>query len=320
MAFFEEVVPLVPLIIALSIGLGYDVMMGLGMSVLATGLGFASAISNPFTIGVAQELSDLPLFSGAGYRVVIFMTTYVILNAFLGLYGQSIYKKPGPIKTFETKGETGALVFFLTIIGILALLIGLSPFVTIISSYNLPIIAFLFLIAGLGCGLLSKIGLKSTLGLMVKGGVNMLPAVLLILLASGIKHIIQTGMIMDTILYKTSGLIVNSSPFMSVVMIYFLVLFMNFFIGSGSAKAFIVMPIIAPLLDMVGISKQLGVLAFQFGDGFSNILYPTNAVLLIALGLAGVSYGKWFKWIIKLQLILVVLSLMFIGLALAIGY
>jgi len=95
----------------------------------------------------------------------------------------------------------------------------------------------------------------------------------------------------------------NKPKFIAVIVIYILVLVMNFFIGSGSAKAFIIMPIVAPLMDLLGMSRQLSVLAFQLGDGFSNILYPTNAVLLISLGLASVSYGKWFKWIIKLQLL-----------------
>jgi len=317
---FEEVVPLVPLMIALSIALGYDLMMGLGMSVLATGLGFAAAISNPFTIGVAQQLSGVTMFSGAGYRVIIFVCTYIILNIFLSLYGKRIYKAPSTIDQFHVKGEKAAVLFFLVVIGLLGIMIALTPFVPLISSYNLPLIALLFLVAGIGCGLLSKEGIINTLTIMFKGSVNMLPAVILILIASGIKHLIQSGMIMDTILHEVSGLITNNPPFVSVVIVYLLVLFLNFFIGSGSAKAFIVMPIIAPLMDMVGISRQMGILAFQFGDGFSNILYPTNAVLLIALGLAGVSYGKWFKWILKLQLVLVFMSLVFLAIGLLIRY
>jgi len=317
---FEEVVPLVPMMIVLSRAIGYDDMMGLGMSVLAIGLGFAACISNPFTIGVAQEVSGLPMFSGAFYRMFIFIVTYSILIFFLRHYGKKVYKPVMNEVMFDDVISKSALNFLVAVITILFLLIALTPFVPSVASLNLPIIAILFLIAGIGCGMLSKLSLKSTIRLFLKGSLNMLPAVVLILMATGIKHIIQSGHVMDTILYEVSGWIINKPKFIAVIVIYILVLVMNFFIGSGSAKAFIIMPIVAPLMDLLGMSRQLSVLAFQLGDGFSNILYPTNAVLLISLGLASVSYGKWFKWIIKLQLFLVVLSIGFLGVGLLINY
>jgi uncharacterized ion transporter superfamily protein YfcC len=95
---------------------------------------------------------------------------------------------------------------------------------------------------------------------------------------------------------------------------------LNFFIGSGSAKAFILMPILVPTMDLLGLGRQLGILAFQFGDGFSNVLYPTNAVLLIALGLSGVSYGKWLKFILPIQVVLFILSIIWLAIAYQLGY
>lgn len=316
---FEEVIPLVPMMIVLSISLGYDKMMGLGISVLSIGLGFAAAISNPFTLGVAQKLSGIPVFSGALFRVMIFAVTYVLLNMFLRNYGKRIKKAPNEKNTVKDV-KSKALNWFMVMMGLLILLIVMTPFVPAVSSYNLPLVAMIFLLSGLGAGMLSNLKLKGTLKSFSKGSLNMLPAVLLIMLATGIKHIIQSGQIMDTLLYYASGWILRSHPFMALIMVYLLVLCLNFFVGSGSAKAFIVMPIIAPLMDMIGVSRQLGVLAFQFGDGFSNILYPTNAVLLIALGLAGVSYTKWFKWIIKLQVLLTVVSILFLGLGYILDY
>lgn len=316
---FEEVIPLVPMMIVLSISLGYDKMMGLGISVLSIGLGFAAAISNPFTLGVAQKLSGIPVFSGALFRVMIFAVTYVLLNMFLRNYGKRIKKAPNEKNTVKDV-KSKALNWFMVMMGLLILLIVMTPFVPAVSSYNLPLVAMIFLLSGLGAGMLSNLKLKGTLKSFSKGSLNMLPAVLLIMLATGIKHIIQSGQIMDTLLYYASGWILRSHPFMALIMVYLLVLCLNFFVGSGSAKAFIVMPIIAPLMDMIGVSRQLGVLAFQFGDGFSNILYPTNAVLLIALGLAGVSYTKWFKWIIKLQVLLAVVSILFLGLGYILDY
>lgn len=315
---FEEVVPLIPLVILLSKQMGYDVMMGLGMSLLATGFGFAAAVSNPFTIGIAQKLAGLPMFSGFAFRALIFITTYVILNGFLKWYSRRFTDE---YQVLAKKPEKHVALNFLSVcLTILLLLIVISPLVDVISALNLPIIALLFLIAGIGSSLITDRSTKETMTIFRTGLLSVLPAVLLILLATGIKHIIETGQIMDTILYRASILIEQSTDFQAILTVYVLVLMMNFFIGSGSAKAFIIIPLIAPLMDMHGISRQMAVLAFQFGDGFSNILYPTNAILLIGLGLANVSYIKWFKWIIGLQIIMTLLAIGFLALGLVIAY
>lgn len=327
---FEEIIPLIPLIIALSLALGFDVMTGLGMSLLATGFGFSAAVTNPFTIGIAQKIAGIPVFSGIGFRLIIFASTYLIISTLLVRYAKKIEKKPDESiklgkkefgKEEETKKESQKAVYwFLGCTGVMVLLILLSTVIPFLSSLNLPIIGVIFLIAGIGSGLLSSYSLKNVLKLFLKGTVTMLPGVVLILLATGVKHIIQSGMIMDTILYYASGKVLNATPFASVLMVYALVFVLNFFIGSGSAKAFIVIPIIAPLMDMIGVSRQLSILAFQFGDGFSNILYPTNAVLLIGIGLAGISYTKWFKWMLKYQIIVGLFSILFLWIGLKMGY
>ncbi len=317
---FEEVIPLVPLLISLSLALGFDVMTGLGMSLLATGFGFAAAVSNPFTIGVAQKIADIPVFSGARYRLLIFLFTYVVLSAMLVKYAKSIEKPTTKSFNAIAGASKKAVIWFLICTGIMVVLILLSSVLPIISAYNLPIIGVLFLISGIGSGMLSNRGLKGTFRLFQSGASAMLPGVILILLATGVKHVIQTGNIMDSILYYASNAVTGSSPFSAILWVYLLVFILNFFIGSGSAKAFIVIPIIAPLMDMMGISRQMAILAFQFGDGFSNILYPTNAVLLIGIGLAGVSYIKWFKWVFKFQFIMGLLSIGFIWIGLQFGY
>jgi uncharacterized ion transporter superfamily protein YfcC len=143
---------------------------------------------------------------------------------------------------------------------------------------------------------------------ILKGLLTMLPAVVLILMAMSIKHIMMSASTMDTILYRASGVIGGLSPNLAVVFLYLLILFMDFFIGSGSAKAFLIMPIVIPLTDMIGITRQTAVLAFCFGDGFSNLLFPTNPTLMIALGLTVVSYPKWIKWSIKIQLVIFVIT------------
>lgn len=317
---FEEIIPLIPLIISLSLALGFDVMIGLGMSLLATGFGFSAAVTNPFTIGIAQKIAGITVFSGAGYRIIIFIFTYLILSFLLVRYAKKVEKKPDKSIQLKKKGSKEAVYWFVGCTGLMILLILLSPVIPLISSLNLPIIGVLFLISGIGSGLLSSHSLKDVLKLFIDGTVTMLPGVVLILLATGVKHVIQSGMIMDSILYYASERVMDATPFASILMVYLLVFILNFFIGSGSAKAFIVIPIIAPLMDMIGVSRQMSILAFQFGDGFSNILYPTNAVLLIGIGLAGISYTKWFKWMFKYQIIMGLFSILFLWIGLQIGY
>jgi uncharacterized ion transporter superfamily protein YfcC len=153
-----------------------------------------------------------------------------------------------------------------------------------------------------------------------KGMVNILPAVLLILMANSIRFTMTESKILDTILFKTVQLTQNASSGVVVLMIYALALILELFISSGSAKAFLLMPLIAPIADLSGISRQIAVLAYAFGDGFSNVFYPTNPVLLISLGIVGIGYGKWFKWSAKIQIAVLALTCALLLFANAIGY
>ena len=319
---FEEIVPLVPIIIILAKKLGWNTKIGLGMSVLAAGFGFSAAITNPFTIGVAQELASLPLFSGFLYRMIIFVITYALLFSFLYIHAkkseQIVESDDIHIEYKIPNSKTLRWVFFWFIVMFASIL--LSPFISFLQDYNLILIALYFLIAGIGAALYSYPIKKEGLKVYLQGSIGMTPGVLLILLATGVKHIIVIGGIMDTILYNLVNTLENGSSFTVVIGAFLFTLIANFFIGSGSAKAFLIIPILNPLLDLSNISRQLGVLAFQLGDGFSNMLYPTNAVLLVSLGLASFSYTKWFKWTFLLQFIVILLSILFLFVGLRVGY
>ena len=139
-------------------------------------------------------------------------------------------------------------------------------------------------------------------------------------MAASIKHIVANGGILDTILHNASQAFSQASPFVATMIIYFLALFIEFFIGSGSAKAFLVMPIILPLADLVGVTRQVAVTAYCFGDGFSNMVYPTNAVLLISLGLTTVGYSKWLRWTWRLWLVILLVTIIFLGIGVAIQF
>ncbi len=315
---FEEVVPLVPIIVALAIGLGWDVYTGISMSLLAVGCGFAAGVSNPFTVGVAQQIAGLRMFSGAWLRMLAFCLIYALLFAFTYFRAKKIEKPIKENPTFsQTKNSANmnkATICFVTILGVGIVSLIASSFISFLKDYTMIIVAVMFLIAGIVSCLVAKMGGKKLGKTFLSGALGILPAVLMILMASSIKYTLQQANILDTILYGAENLAGNIPKWSIILFIYLLVLVMNFFIPSGSAKAFMLIPIIVPIAEMFGISTQLCIVAFAFGDGFSNVMYPTNAALLISLGLVDVSYVDWFKksWLFQLcNLVLTSLILLF---------
>lgn len=323
---FEECVPLVPIAIALALSMGWDTMVGLGMSLLAVGCGFSTGICNPFTVGVAQELAGLPMFSGLSFRILSFVVIYIILISFLTLYAKKVERTNlnnvslQEVLFCKNENMEKGLRFFVCILGTGIALIFASSFIPFLQGIIMPLIALIFLLAGIFSVISSGVEAKTYLGHFKDGMVSILPAVLLILMASSIKYIMTEAKIMDTMLYKAMGFVENTSPSTAILWIYLIVLVLNFFIASGSAKAFLLMPLIVPLADLAGISRQLCVLAFAYGDGFSNIFYPTNPVLLISLGLAGVNYGKWVRFSCKIQSVILVATGVLLVIAYHAGY
>lgn len=321
---FEECVPLVPIVVALAVNLGWDPLVGLGMSLLAAGCGFASGVCNPFTVGVAQQLAGLPMFSGIWMRLLAFVLIYLLLLFFLRSYAKKIQR---PLETLSSasafvpdeKMDRG-LRCFLIILGIGIAVVLSSGFITVLQDYTMIIVAAMFLVGGISATLISGMSGKVLGKTFCSGVVQMLPAVLMILMASSIRYTLEEAKVLDSILHGAVGLAQALPKWAVVEFIYLLVLGMNFFIPSGSAKAFMLIPLIVPMAQVFGISAQLCILAFAFGDGFSNVFYPTNPALLIALGLADVSYGDWFKWGGKFQLLNLLLTAGLLLLALAAGY
>ena len=320
---FEECVPLVPIVVALAIRLGWDALVGLGMSLLAIGCGFSAGICNPFTVGVAQQLAGLPMFSGMWMRVLAFLLVYALLTIFLLWYAKRV-EQPVDVQnvdpTFaENKSMNHGLVWFATLMCIGIVTVLSSVFVKALQSYTMIIVAVTFLVAGMIASAVSGNGGK--LGTVFGNGViSVLPAVLMILMANSIKYTMTEGNILTPLLEEAIALAQTLPRWSVILFTYLIVLIMNFFIASGSAKAFLLMPLIVPVAQAFGISAQLCIIAYAFGDGFSNVFYPTNPVLLISLGLADVSYGKWVKWSWKFQVLnLVLTSFILLG-GLMIGY
>ena len=320
---FEECVPLVPIVVALSVKLGWDALTGVGMSLLAVGCGFAAGVCNPFTVGVAQELAGLPMFSGAGFRAIAFVLIYLLLWFFVRSHAKRVEQPVENVSSSEfrqnAKMDRG-LVCFASILGGGMALVLCSAFIPALQGITMIIVAVVFLAAGVVSTLVSGMAGRQLAKTAWKGITGIFPAVLMILMASSIKYTLEEANVLDTLLHGAVG-IAQTLPTWSVILfVYLIVLVMNFFISSGSAKAFMLIPLIVPLAQVFGMSSQLCVMAFAFGDGFSNVLYPTNPVLLISLGLADVSYGKWFRWSFKFQLANLILTSGLLLLGAVIGY
>ena len=319
---FEECVPLVPIVVALAVNLGWDAVTGLGMSLLAVGCGFASGVCNPFTVGVAQELAGLAMFSGLWLRLVGFVLIYGLLLVFLRSYAKRVDRGPAAVAQVLARdfGMDRGLVCFGSILGTGIAVVLCSGFVKALQDYTMIIVAVMFLAAGLTACLVSGMAGRDLAKHFGSGVVSIFPAAVLILMASSVKYILTEASILDTLLHYAVNLAAALPRWVVVLFLYGLVLGMNFFISSGSAKAFLLMPLIVPMAQLFEIPAQLCVLAFAFGDGFSNVFYPTNAALLIALGLADVRYGAWIRYSWKFQVCNLLLTSGLLLLGLFVGY
>ncbi|PIE04915.1 MAG: hypothetical protein CSA76_01735 [Spirochaetales bacterium] len=345
---YEGLLPVVIFIVPLAITLGWDSLTGLGMSLLAMGFGFAAAVTNPFTVQVPQKVAELPLNSGSGLRILFLLVTYAVAFGFTFLYARKIEKNPE--KSLSYKADTGlrqqysrekvlagreaalrpqmtrAISWFglFMALGVLLMLgasvltaTGLWPDA---SDLSFPLLALIFLAAGLGAGHRGGLKGRRLWKVFGMGVLNILPGLVLIAMAMSVPHIMTAGKVMDTILFRAGQMISRSAPYTAVLLVYGVTLFMNFFVSSASAKAFLMMPILIPLAEMAGLTRQTAVFAFSLGDGFSNILYPTNALLLIGLSFTTVGWGTWVRWSIRAQALVAVLSLLFLALAVRIGF
>lgn len=321
---FEECVPMVPIVVSLAVSLGWDALTGIGMSLLAAGCGFASGVCNPFTVGVAQQLAGLPMFSGVWLRLVSFAVIYLLLLGFLRFHARKVQRAledTGATSQFTAESKMDrALVFFAGILGSGIALVLCSGFVKALQDFTMVIVAVAFLAAGISACLAAGMTGKALGKTFLQGIGSICPAVVMILMASSIKYTLEEARILDTILYYAISLARTMPRWTVILFIYLIVLVMNFFIPSGSAKAFMLIPLIVPMAQLFGISAQLCIVAFAFGDGFSNVFYPTNPALLISLGLSDMSYGKWLRWSGKFQLLNLIVTSLILLFGLAVGY
>ena len=314
----EETVPFVGLVVPLVVSMGYDAIVGLLVVYVAANIGFSSAFLNPFTVGIAQEMAGLPLFSGMGYRIFCWALLTALFLCFLLWYASRVRTnapKMCPDGTSEPLSDTNLAEtcpdgsvsarrqrWILLILGatVVALIVGVTVFHWYISE-----IASLFLAMGILCGAVVGFRPSRIAESFVAGARDIFPAALVVGLASGMVVILQEGRIMDSILHGLESGLGDSGRTGALSMMYGIQTLINLLIPSATAKAALTIPILSPFSDMIGVSRQAMVLAFQFGDGFTNMVTPTSGVLIAALAMARVSYAEWVKFAWKYVLVLI---------------
>jgi uncharacterized ion transporter superfamily protein YfcC len=342
LGIYEEAAPLVVFIVPLALYLGWDSLTGLGMSLLALGFGFAAATMDPFMVTIAQSLAGLPLYSGLWLRAIFFLTMFVLVFLFVRRHAMKVERDPasslvyaedlrlrseidlaGAVASEEeaSRPRMRAAVTWLGawFLAAVAFILAASR-IPAISPYAFPIMGLFFVVACNGAALVAGEGWGSLGKCFLQGMKSILPAVAMILMAMSVKLIITKGGILDSILYAAAGKIGGVGPYAAVALVYLLTLVIEIFVPSASAKAVLIIPILAPLADLVGLTRQTVVFAFNNGDGFANILYPTNPFLMICLGLTVVSYPKWLRWTLPLQALTVLICLAFMAFAVAIKF
>ena len=328
MGMSSEVMIFVPIGITLALFLGLDKVTGTAMIALGAAVGFTAGILNPFNVGVAQDIAELPLFSGMAYRIVILVILLVATSAYIIIYAKKVAANPEKSViygiqedteyTFEdvsdsiSKSQIAVLVIMAAGFGIL--IYGLSK-----KGWYFEEMSGLFIFMGIACGLVSGYGPSRIAKEFGNGAKGIVVGCLIIGIARTVEVILSDAKILDTIVYGIVN-IVNVMPgSIKAVGMFICQSLINCVIVSGTGQAAVTMPLMVPVSDLVGISRQTAVLAFQFGDGLSNIFWPTADIVIIC-GLGGISLQKWYKWFTPLFLILFVTQAILLGIATGIGF
>lgn len=325
----EETLPYITIILPLVFMLGYDSITGAAIVLLGTGAGFTAAFMNPFTVGVAQGIAELPIFSGMGLRIVFYLVYLSLAIWFVMRYAIKVKRDPTssivyeedsarePLKVQEMDKMTGRhkIIFAILLLTLVGLAIGVIK-----AGWFITEIAGLFLLMGILIGIVAKMSMNEIAESFIRGCSVLVMGALVVGVAHGILVVLEDAKAMDTILHGLSSMVGALPSSLSAVGMFFVQALLNFIVPSGSGQAALTMPIMAPLADLVGVSRQVAVLAFQFGDGISNIFSPTSGYFMAGLALAGIPWIKWLKWMLPLLIIQYTLGAVFITIAHLIGF
>ncbi|MGM0667249.1 MAG: YfcC family protein [Bacteroidota bacterium] len=324
----EELIPLVPIFIIVAHRLGYDRVYGMSIVYLGALIGFAAATTNPFTVQIAQGIAEVPPGSGILFRLIFFVVCMSVTISYVLYYGHKVKRDPSrsliagddtysPDKEFKSQKLKSSDIW---IIIISFIIFALILYAIQVKGWWLNEMSGGFILIGIIAIIISGIPLSEAVKSFVKGMEEMIVAALVVGFASGIRVVLEDGQILDTIIYASAGLLNDAPKIVAAEGMLILQTILNLFIPSGSGQAAVTMPLMAPLADVLGITRQTAVFAFTSGDGFSNIIIPTSGILMAMLSIAKIPYEKWLRFVFPLFLVLITIAGIFIAIAVLINF
>jgi uncharacterized ion transporter superfamily protein YfcC len=327
----EQIVPFIPIIISLCLALGYDLMTGVACSAMVDMISFSFSPTSVYTVGISDEIAQLPMFSGFLFRLVLLIIANIIMAIYVLRYARGV--KSGKIASLtadlddskfridysETlkdplnKRQSISLVVFL--VTFVASIVGVSTM-----GWSMNDLSACFLFTAIAAGLINRIPASKLVNVIIAGAKDGLAPALVIGLARGIQWILTASAIIDPIINSISKPLMAMPKYLTPIAVMIVIALFNGLITSGSAKAMALMPILIPLADLVGMTRQTMILAFQFGDGLTNSAWFTSGTLLIFLTIAGIPLKKWWKFVTPLLLILTVVCVIALLVATKINY
>lgn len=325
----EGLLMFIPLAVSITLAMGYDSVLGVAVVLIGGVAGFTAGPLNLYTTGVCQGIAGIELFSGLWFRVAAWAIFTAVATVSLVLYARRIKADPTRSAVYGVElaldpVDESALPAFTTRMKIIAALvilsfIGIAYGSTKLGWYLKEITGF-FIMLGIVCGFIGRLSLDDMCAAFAKGVRMIIPAALVIGMARGILYIMEQALILDTIVHALVTAIDGLPTVLSAIFIDIMALFMDFFIGSASGKAAMLMPILMPVGDIIGVSRQVITVAYQFGDGFGNVFYPTSGLVMAGLAMGGnIPYAKWMRFYLKLFLVLMAAGLVLVAAAQLMG-
>ena len=339
-SFYDQCSIFIPMTVGVAFALGWDSLVGIGLSYLAIAMGFSVSTLNPYTVGIPQSIAGVPVNSGLWLRIILLAVMYVLYVTWLTKYAKSVeadknnsvlleedvtirqmFPNHSDPEILKDRRIRRGVFWFVGALAFVFLYTFASLFVSGLSSLAMPVMILALTVGAIGgalsCGTVRGKDILKCFGAGVK---ITAPSAITVLLIIGIRQIVIDGKIMDTLLYYAYSGLRGTSPYIGVFIILLITMAMEFVVGSATAKAFLLLPLLTPLGNMIGLTSQTVVQAYVFGDGFTNAFYPTSNMLLLISGFMGFSMMKWYKWSWKLIIRIVVLEIVTLLLCVAIGY
>ncbi|SEP24820.1 Uncharacterized membrane protein YfcC, ion transporter superfamily [Halogranum amylolyticum] len=326
---YESVIPFVPLAVLLALSLDYDAIVGCSMVLLGLAAGFASAPLNPFTVGIAQGIAGLPIYSGLWYRAIFWVLSMTVTIGYIYRYASKVKESPSEsyvsdldYSNLELEDDPSEIDFkriHKAVLGVFALAIVMLIVGVTQYGWYINEIATLFLVTGILVGVIYGMSGDEIVSNFIDGAQDLLYAALIIGFARGIIVVLRDGAVLDTVIWALVQPLKDMSPVVSASLMVPLMSVVNFFIPSGSGQAAVVTPILVPIGEIVGIPAQVIVLAFQYGDGFSNMFIPTLGPTMAMISIANIPYGRWLQFTWKLLVVQILIGMSAVGIGVAIG-